>query len=73
MERRDFFKHILKRPLESLTERLAENLQESEEPSEQELFLEAMGFGIDPATLSPTELRRTVMQKRQEASARTQP
>ena len=73
MERRDFFKHILKRPLESLTEHLSESLQDKEELSEQELFLEAMGFGIDPATLSPTELRRTVMQNRQEASAKTQP
>lgn len=47
--------------------RLSTSLK-TEELSETELFMEAMRYGIDPATLSPTELRRTVSQKNQEAS-----
>ena len=55
MDRRDFFKNIMTRSLELI------NPEPPEAPlSEKELFMEAMGFGIDPATLSPAELRKTV-------------
>jgi len=52
--------------------RLSTSLQ-SEELSETELFMEAMRYGIDPATLSPAELRRTVNRKQQEAAKKNQP
>jgi|GEM_PF-3994531 len=63
MHRRDFFKRVIKMPIERLSTSL-----KSEELSETDLFMEAMGYGIDPATLSPTELRRTVRKKHQEAA-----
>ncbi len=55
MDRRDFFKNIMTRSLELIKP------ERTEAPlSEKELFMEAMRFGIDPATLSPAELRKTV-------------
>jgi len=68
MQRRDFFKSVMRMPLKRLSTSLR-----SEELSETDLFMEAMRFGIDPATLSPAELRKTVNQKRQEVTPKSQP
>ena len=63
MQRRDFFKYVINLPRKRLSAGPLE-----EELSETELFMEAMRYGIDPATLAPTELRRTVRQKQQETT-----
>ncbi|WP_300668023.1 hypothetical protein [Desulfoluna sp.] len=66
MQRRDFFKSVINIPLKRLST-FSTDLR-STEMSETELFMEAMRYGIDPATLSPAELRKTVKQKQQEAT-----
>ena len=68
MQRRDFFKSLMEIPLKKLTDSLKDD-----EPSEAELFMEAMGYGIDPATLSPAELKKAVNRKRQEANRSSPP
>jgi len=61
MDRRDFFKNIMTQSLELITPG-----HHGEQLSEKELFMEAMRFGIDPATQSLTELRRTVNKRTKE-------
>lgn len=68
MQRRDFFKSIINIPLKRLS-----SVPRETDLSEADLFLEAMRYGIDPATLSPAELRKAVSRKRREAADPHQP
>jgi hypothetical protein len=55
MQRREFFQNFVTRTRDRVRP------EAKEEPlSENELFIEAMRLGIDPATQSPQQLRQSV-------------
>lgn len=58
MNRREFFKNIMAKSAEIIKI----GIPESEMP-ESELFIEAMRIGIDPATVSPDELKKIIRNK----------